>query len=42
MAIYSTTPSELPKGAFWSGKLKTTAGAHRVSYDDVLRHIDIA
>jgi hypothetical protein len=26
----------------WSGKLKTTAGAHRLSYDDVLRHIDIA
>lgn len=26
----------------WSAKLKTTAGSHRVSYDDVLRHIDIA
>lgn len=26
----------------WSGKLKTTAGSHRVSYVDVLRHIDIA
>lgn len=26
----------------WSGKLKTTAGAHRLSYDDVTRHIDIA
>lgn len=26
----------------WSGKLKTTAGAHRIGYDDVLRHIDIA
>ncbi|AVT09662.1 hypothetical protein [Paracidovorax avenae] len=26
----------------WSEKLKTTAGAHRLSYDDVFRHIDIA
>ena len=26
----------------WSNKLKTTGGAHRVNYDDVVRHIDIA
>lgn len=26
----------------WSSKLKTTGGAHRLSYDDVLCHIDIA
>ena len=28
--------------ARWSAKLKTTAGAHRLNYSDVLRHIDIA
>ena len=26
----------------WGAKLKTTGGAHRVSYDNVVRHIDIA
>jgi hypothetical protein len=26
----------------WSGKLKTTGSAHRLSYEDVLRHIDLA
>ena len=26
----------------WSAKLKTTGSAHRLAYDDVLRHIDIA
>ena len=26
----------------WSAKLKTTGSAHRLGYDDVVRHIDIA
>ena len=26
----------------WSSKLKTTAGAHRLGYEDVRRHIDLA
>jgi hypothetical protein len=26
----------------WSAKLKTTGGAHRLDYNDVLRHIEIA
>ncbi|GKT25131.1 hypothetical protein [Acidovorax sp. SUPP3334] len=25
----------------WSGKLKTTCAGHRLSYDDVRKHIDI-
>lgn len=28
--------------ARWSNKLKTTGGAHRVEYSDVVRYIDIA
>lgn len=26
----------------WSGKLRATAGSHRIAYEDVVRHIDIA
>ncbi len=26
----------------WGSKLKTTGSAHRVSYEDVVRHIDLA
>lgn len=26
----------------WSSKLKTTGGSHRIEYEDVVRHIDLA